>query len=51
MSPDLLLFFATPVALQVLAKTLINKKLAMQNKSVARKENCNCTLLSSKSNV
>ena len=53
-SPDLLLFCATSVSLQVLAKTLINEKPACDfYKQIgcsprARKENCDCTLLSSK---
>ena len=57
MSPDLLLFCATSVGLQVLAKTLINEKPACDfYKQIgcspkARKENCDCILLSSKSNV
>ena len=54
MSPDLLLFCATSVSLQVLAKTLINEKPACDfYKQIgcsprARNENCDCTLLYSK---
>jgi len=57
MSPDLLLFCAISGDLQFLAKTVINVKRACDvYKQIgcfpkARKENCDCTLLSSKNDV